>query len=95
MNPGDAGGSIRKAEHEDNEYAHLWTDFPEVTEPSLGKVVTKTTPLHITTDGPPVYTPCRKLTAKIRCRWKNNSDSGKQKTSLSDVTLIGHHRYMQ
>ena len=54
VNPGDAGGSIRKAEHEDNEYAHLWTDFPEVTEPGLGKVVTMTTPLHITTDGPPV-----------------------------------------
>ena len=61
VNPGDAGGSIRKAEQEDNEYAHLWTDFPEVTEPSLGKVVTMTTPLHINTDGPPVYTPCRKL----------------------------------
>ena len=53
VNPGDAGGSIRKAEHEDNEYAHLWTDFPEVTEHSLGKLVTMTTPLHIT--------PCRKL----------------------------------
>ena len=61
VNPGDEGGSIRKADHEYSEYAHLCTDFPEVTEPSLGKVVTMTTPLHVTTDGPPVYTPFRKL----------------------------------
>ena len=60
-NPGDAGGSTRKADHEDSKYAHRWTDFPGVTEPSLGKVVTITTTLHITTDGQPVYTPCRKL----------------------------------
>ena len=57
----DAGGSSRKADHEDSDYAHLWTQFPEVTEPSLGKVVTISTPLHVNTDGPPVYTPCRKL----------------------------------
>ena len=61
VNPGDVEGSIRKADHEDNEYANLWTDYPVVTEPSLGKVVTITTSLHITMDGPPVYTPCRKL----------------------------------
>ena len=61
VNPGDAGVSNSKADHEDNDYAQLWTQFPEVTEPSLGKVTTMTTPLHITTDGSPVYTPCRKL----------------------------------
>ena len=43
------------------EYANMWTDFPGVTEPSLGNVVTTTTPLHITTDGQPVYTLCRNL----------------------------------
>ena len=61
VNPGDEGILNRKADHEDSDYAQLWTQFPEVTEPSLGKVVTMTTPLHITTDGSPVYTPCRKL----------------------------------
>ena len=33
-------------------------------------------------------------TSKRRSRWKNNSDSGKQKRSLSNATPIGHHRYM-
>ena len=61
--PMSCGVSIRKADHRDSDsdYAQLGTQFPEVTEPSLGKVVTMTTPLHITTEGPPVYTPCRKL----------------------------------
>ena len=45
----------------DEEYDQLWKDFPEVTEVSLSKVVTMTTPLHIVTDGPPIFTPCRKL----------------------------------
>ena len=36
-------------------------NFPEITEVSLSKVVTMTTPLHIVTDGPPIFTPCRKL----------------------------------
>ena len=63
VNPCDAGVSIRKADHRDSDsdYAQLWTQFLEVTEPSLGKVVTMTAPLHITTEGPSVYTPCRKL----------------------------------
>ena len=63
VNPCEAGVSIRKADDRDSDsdYAQLWTQFPEVTEPSLGMVVTMTTPLHITTEGPPVYTPCRKL----------------------------------
>ena len=61
VNPSDVEVSNREADHEDSDYTHLWTQFPEVTEPSLGKVVTMTTPLHITTDGSPVYTPCRKL----------------------------------
>ena len=60
-NPSDVEVSNREADHEDSDYTQLWTQFPEVTEPSLGKVVTMTTPLHITTDGSPVYTPCRKL----------------------------------
>ena len=45
----------------DEEYDQLWKDFSEVTEVSLSKVVTMTTPLHIVTDGPPIFTPCRKL----------------------------------
>lgn len=43
------------------DFEFLWAEFPEVTEPSLSKLVTMTTPLHIVTDGSPVYTPCRKL----------------------------------
>ena len=43
------------------EYDQLWKDFPEVTEVSPSKVVTMTTPLHIVTEGPPIFTPCRKL----------------------------------
>ena len=39
----------------------LWAEFPEITEPSLSNVVTMTVTLHIVTEGPPVYTPCRKL----------------------------------
>ena len=45
----------------DEEYDQLWKDFPEVTEVSLSKVVAMTTPLHIVTEGPPIFTPCRKL----------------------------------
>ena len=45
----------------DEEYDQLWKDFPEVTEVSLSKVVTMTTPLHIVTEGQPIFTPCRKL----------------------------------
>ena len=45
----------------DEEYNQLWNDFPEVTEVSLSKVVTMITPLHIVTEGPPIFTPCRKL----------------------------------
>ena len=39
VNPCDAGVSIRKIDHRysDSDYAQLWTQFPEVTEPSLGK----------------------------------------------------------
>ena len=47
--------------HRGVDFDFLWTEFPEVIEPSLSRVVTMTTPLHIATDGPPVYTPCRKL----------------------------------
>ena len=42
-------------------FEFLWTEFPEITEPNLSNVVTITVPLHIVTEGPPVYTPCRKL----------------------------------
>ena len=33
VNPGDAGVSIRKADHRDSDsdYAQLWTHFPEIT----------------------------------------------------------------
>ena len=47
--------------HRGVDFDFLWTEFPEVIELSLSRVVTMTTPLHIATDGPPVYTPCRKL----------------------------------
>ena len=49
------------AELHDDEYTRLWMDFPEVTDPSMSNIVFMTTPLHITTEGPPVYTPCRKI----------------------------------
>ena len=35
----------------DEEYDQLWKEFPEVTEVSLSKVVTMTTPLHIVSEG--------------------------------------------
>ena len=41
-------------------FEFVWAEFPEITEPSLSNVVTMTVPLHIVTEGPPVYTPCRK-----------------------------------
>ena len=96
VNPCDAGVSIGKSDDRDSDsdYAQLWTQFPEVTEPSLSKVVTVTTPLHITTEGHLYTRRAESSTAKRRSRWKNSSDSGKQKRSLSDATLIGHHRYM-
>ena len=43
-----------------DDFEFLWAEFPEITEPSLSNVVTMTVPLHIVTEGPPVYTPCRK-----------------------------------
>ncbi len=57
----DAGNSAVSMHNGDEEYNQLWNDFPEVTEVSLSKVVTMTTPLHIVTEGPPIFTPCRKL----------------------------------
>ena len=44
-----------------DDFEFLWAEFPEITEPSLSNVVTMTVPLHIVTEGPHVYTPCRKL----------------------------------
>ena len=40
-----------------DDFEFLWAEFPEITEPSLSNVVTMTVPLHIVTEGPPVYTP--------------------------------------
>ena len=46
----DAGnGNSAVSMHNGDEYNQLWNDFPEVTEVSLSKVVTMTTPLHIVT----------------------------------------------
>ena len=39
----------------------LWAEFPEITEPTLSNVLTMTVRLYIVTEGPPVYTACRKL----------------------------------
>ena len=55
------GNSAVSMHNGDEEYDQLWNDFPEVTEVSLSKVVAMTTPLHIITEGPPIFTPCRKL----------------------------------
>ena len=44
-----------------DDFEFVWAEFPEITEPSLSNVVTMTVPLHIVTEGAPVYTPCRKL----------------------------------
>ena len=44
-----------------DDFDFLWAEFPEITEPSLSNVVTMTVPLHLVTEGPPVYTPRRKL----------------------------------
>ena len=53
----------RELSNADNmdDFEFLWAEFPEITEPSLSHVVTMTVPLHSVTEGPPVYTPCRKL----------------------------------
>ena len=45
------------AELHDDEYAWLWMDFSEVTDPSMSNIVFTSTPLHVTTERPPVYTP--------------------------------------
>ena len=57
----DNGNPAMSMHNGDEEYDKLWKDFPEITEVSLNKVVTMTTPLHIVTEGPPIFTPCRKL----------------------------------
>ena len=57
----DNGNPAMSMHNGDEEYDKLWKDCPEITEVSLSKVVTMTTPLHIVTDGPPIFTPCRKL----------------------------------
>ena len=46
---------------DDDCYEHLWSEFPEVVDPNLCGVVTMATPLHISIEGPPVLSPCRKL----------------------------------
>ena len=53
----------RELSNESNmdDFEFLWGEFPKITEPSLTNVVTMTVPVHIVTEGPPVYTPCRKL----------------------------------
>ena len=43
-----------------DDFEFFGAEFPDITEPSLSNVVTMTVPLHIVTEGPPVYTPCRK-----------------------------------
>ena len=55
------GNSAVSMHNGDEEYGQLRKDFPEVTEVSQSKVVTMTTPLHIVTEGQPIFTPCRKL----------------------------------
>ena len=57
----DNGNSAVSMHTGDEEYNQLWKDLPEVREASLSKVFTMTTPLHIVTEGPPIFTPCRKL----------------------------------
>ena len=57
----DNGNPAMSMHNGDEEYDKLWKDFPEITEVSLSKVVTMTTPLHIVTGGPPIFTPCKKL----------------------------------
>ena len=59
-----------------DDFEFLWAEFPEITEPSLSNVVTMTVNLHIVTEGPPVYTPSRKLHGGKRHRSKNNCVSG-------------------
>ena len=60
----------------DEEYDQLWKDFSAVTEISLSKVVTMTTPLHIVTEGPPITTSCGNCTAVRKLKSKNNCASG-------------------
>ena len=57
----DNGNTAVSMHNGDEEYDQLSKGFPEVTEVSLSNVVTMTTPLHIVTEGPPIFTPCRKL----------------------------------
>ena len=46
---------------DDDYYQCLWLQFPDVVDPILCSVATMTTPLHIATEGSPVFSPCRKL----------------------------------
>ena len=56
----DNGSSAVSMHNLDDEYNQLWKDFPEVTDPSRSKVVNMTTPLHIVTKRPRIFTPVRK-----------------------------------
>ena len=38
-----------------DEYAWLWMDFSEVTDPSMSNIMFTSTPFHFTTEGPLVY----------------------------------------
>ena len=92
------------AELHDDEYTQLWMDFP-FTDPSMSKIVSMITPvhiategppvntsLHITTEGPPVYTPRRKLHGEKKAQVEEQLRQWERKKSLSRVNLIGHHR---
>ena len=88
------GNSAVPMHNGDEEYDQLWKDFPEVTEVSVSKVVTMTTPLHIVTEGPPILTPCRKLHGdKKKLKSKNNCASPSGTESSNDANLAGRHLF--
>ena len=54
-----------------------------------------TTPLHITTEGPPVHTPCGKLHGEKKMQVEEQLRQWEAEKVIEQcVSLIGHHRYM-
>ena len=66
-----------------DDFEFLWAEFPEITEPSLSNVVTMTDPLQIVTEGPPVYTPCRKLHGKKKTQVEEQRRQRKRDNIMS------------
>ena len=78
-----------------DDFAFFGAEFPEITEPSLSNVVTMTVPLHIVTEGPPVYTPCRKLHGEKKTQVEEQLRHWERDNIIHDVNRIGPHQSRQ